>query len=85
MKVIGIKENQSYAGFTLTDNIAEEYDNYAGTPLEVVVLGEAESEVARNIVDYFTSGSNNYAGYGLVEAVYTLTPEGEALWSSLNQ
>ena len=85
MKVIGIKENQSYAGFTLTDNIAEEYDNYAGTPLEVVVLGEGEDEVARNLVDYFTGGSNNYAAYGLVDAVYTLTPEGSAYWDSLNQ
>ena len=84
MKVIGIKENDHYAGFTLTDNIAEEYDNYAGTPLEVVILADAESEVARNLVDYFTGGSTNYQAYGLDDATYTLTPEGTALWSTLN-
>lgn len=83
MKVIGIKENQSYAGFTLTDNLAEEYDNYAETPLRVIVLGDADEETARNLVDYFTGGSNP-DGYNLTDATYTLTADGEELWSALN-
>jgi hypothetical protein len=91
MIIFGIKENNNYAGFSLTNDLQMEIDTYQNTPLTVVILGEAEDEiVARYLVDYFTylhDPSNdridlNTFANTTVEN-YTLTTEGNLLLPEL--
>lgn len=89
MIVYGVKENGSYAGFSLTDDLARDRLDYVGTPLELVELGSGEEQTARNLVDYLTYIKDNTEPYempqkyGIEEGTYILTGEGQSLWPTI--
>ena len=89
MIVYGVKENGSYAGFSLTDDLARDRLDYVGTPLELVELGSSEEQTARNMVDYLTYIKDNNGPYdtpqkyGIEEGSYILTAEGNALMPTI--
>lgn len=88
MFVYAVQENNTYAGFSLTNDLALPEADFTGTPLTVVVMGEADDDTARNLVDYFTNlnGPGSYNGaeyYNLTDSSkYTLTAEGQAFLDS---
>ena len=89
MIVYGVKENGSYAGFSLTDDLERDRLDYVGTPLELVELGSSEEQTARNLVDYLTYVKDNNGPYdmpqkyGIEEGSYILTAEGNALMPTI--
>lgn len=89
MIVYGVKENGSYAGFSLTDNLERDRLDYVGTPMELVELGSGEEQTARNLVDYLTYIKDNTEPYdmpqkyGIEEGSYILTAEGAAIWPNI--
>lgn len=80
MKVIGIKENGSYVGYTFADDVQTVIDMYNGTQTDIVILADAEDDIARNLVDYFTMAQGDPSVYQLDDN-FTLTPDGEQLWA----
>lgn len=89
MIAYGVKENGSYAGFSLTDDLARDRQDYVGTPLTLVELASGEEQTARNLVDYLTYVKDNTEPYempqkyGIEDGTYILTAEGNALMPTI--
>lgn len=85
MITYAVKENDTYAGFSLTNDLERDRLDYVGTPLTLVSIASGEEEVCRNLVDYFTNrqtAAMTPDQFNLTEAVFVLSPAGQALWDS---
>jgi len=87
MIVYAVVENGHHAGYSLTDDLNRERQDYIGTPLALIEIASADEQTARNIVDYLTYVKDNSSlyqspeAYGITaESRYTLSEAGQLVW-----
>lgn len=86
MIVYGLKQDEAYVGFGVSNDLAMEISDWFNTTVQVTAIADAEEQTARNISDWLThmNGPGPFVSkeqYQITdETPYTLTEAGTILF-----